>query len=114
MVNTGARGHRLYVLEIAGPIPRVKIGRSDDPWVRIRRHVTTMNGYQYGLIDAHVTDAVDDLLSVTRAEAQAHLGVGKRYTSITREEFREANFTFAVTWADFAILQHQPQEEDTA
>ncbi|MFF4205716.1 hypothetical protein ACFYZ8_34270 [Streptomyces sp. NPDC001668] len=106
------KGQRLYVLEIAGPIPRVKIGRSNDPWVRIRQHVAEMNGYQYGLIDAHLTTAVDDLLSITRAEAEAHVGVGKRYKPITREAFRDADFMVASLWADVAIQLHQPLDED--
>lgn len=110
LTNTG-KGHRLYVLEVAGPISRVKIGRSNGPRGRIRRHITLMNGFQYGLIDAHVTDPVDDLLAITRAENQAHTGVGKRYKRITGEEFRDADFAFAGAWADIAVFLHQPQED---
>jgi hypothetical protein len=110
LARTG-KGQRLYVLEIAGTIPRIKIGRSNNPWVRIRQHVAEMNGYQYGLIDAHLTTAVDDLLSITRAEAEAHRGMGKRYTTIASEAFRDADFTVASLWADVAVLIHQPQED---
>ncbi|MFF7543341.1 hypothetical protein ACFZCU_06855 [Streptomyces canus] len=110
LVSTGIRCQRLYVLEVAGPIPRVKIGRSNDPWVRIRQHVTEMNRYQYGLVDAHVTDPVDDLASITRAEVEAHTWMGKHYKPITREEFRDADYEFAMLCADIAVQLHQPQE----
>jgi hypothetical protein len=104
-------GQRLYVLEIAGPVPRVKIGRSNHPWARIRQHLAEMNGYQYGLIDAHLTTEAHDLRSITRAEAEAHTGMGKRYTPIGREAFRDADFTVASLWADVGVLLHQPHEE---
>lgn len=110
LAGTG-EGQRLYVLEIAGPVPRVKIGRSNHPRGRIREHITEMNGYQYGLIDAHVTDPVDDLLAITRAETAAQIGVGKRYKSISREVFRDADFTVASLWADVAVNLHQAHED---
>ncbi|MER6149327.1 GIY-YIG nuclease family protein [Streptomyces hirsutus] len=114
LASTGAEGHRLYVLEIAGPIPRIKIGRSSDPRARIREHVHEMNSYQYGLIDAHVTDPVDDLLSITRAENEAHIGMGKRYERINRELFRDADFLYATLWADLAVtVQLNRLYEDT-
>lgn len=110
LTSTG-KGQRLYVLEVAGPIPRVKIGRSNNPWVRIRQHLAGMNDYQYGLIDAHLTTAVDELLVITRAEAEAHIGMGNRYTRIGREAFRDADFTVASLWADVGVSLHQPHEE---
>lgn len=102
LASTGT-GHRLYVLEIAGPIPRIKIGRSNDPRTRIRDHVREMNSYQHGLIDAHVTDPVDDLFSIRQAENEAHTGMGKRYERINQELFRDADFLYATLWADLAI-----------
>ncbi|MEW2493903.1 hypothetical protein AB0942_10185 [Streptomyces nodosus] len=45
-------------------------------------HPAEENSYQYGLIDAHLTTAVNDLLSITRAEAESHMGMGKRYRPI--------------------------------
>lgn len=35
----GYREHRLYVLEIAGHTPRIKIGYSSAPWERLARHI---------------------------------------------------------------------------
>ncbi|WP_329009122.1 GIY-YIG nuclease family protein [Streptomyces sp. NBC_01601] len=100
---------------IAGPIPRIKIGRSNDPRARIRDHVHEMNSYQYGLIDAHVTDPVDDLLSITRAENEAHIGMGKRYERINQELFRDADFLYATLWADLAVtVQLNRLYEDAA
>lgn len=110
LASTG-EGQRLYVLEKAGLIPRVKIGRSNDPWARIRHHVSEMNSHQYGLIDAHVTDPVDDRLSIIRAEGEAHIGMGKRYERITSEEFRDADFVTATLWADISVQRHQPQTD---
>ncbi|WP_055527418.1 hypothetical protein [Streptomyces graminilatus] len=111
LASTG-EGQRLYVLEKAGPIPRVKIGRSNDPWKRIRHHVSEMNSHQYGLIDAHVTDPVDDRLSISRAEVAAHVGMGRRYQRITREEFRDADFVIATMWAYVSVQRHQPHTDD--
>ncbi|WP_406364413.1 hypothetical protein [Streptomyces sp. NBC_00645] len=112
LAATEPRSHRLYVLEIAGPIPRVKIGRSEDPRVRIRGHVSEMNSYQYGLIDAHVTSRASDKLAITRAEGEAQRGVGRRFKRITSETFRDADFTIAVMWADIAVLRQQPPVVD--
>lgn len=114
LTRTGIKGHRLYVLEIAGPIPRIKIGRSNNPRARIRDHVNEMNSYQYGLIDAHITDAVDDLFSITQAETEAHTGMGKRYVRISQELFRDADFSYATLWADLAVtVQLNRLSEDT-
>lgn len=113
LASTGTKGHRLYVLEIAGPIPRIKIGRSKDPWARIRDHVHEMNSYQYGLIDAHVTNLVDDLLSITMAENEAHTGMGKRYERINQELFRDADFLYAKLWADLAVTVQLNRHEHT-
>jgi hypothetical protein len=113
LADTGTGCHRLYVLEIAGPIPRVKIGRSNDPRGRIRGHVATSNCHQFGLIDAHVTDPVDDQLSAQRAETEAHIGVGRRHKPMagSREIFPHADFTFASLWADLAVIrQHNSRE----
>lgn len=104
-------GIEIYVLEKAGPIPRVKIGRSNDTWAHIRHHVSEMYSHQYGLIDAHVTDPVDDWLSIIRAEGGAHIGMGKRYKRITSEEFRDADFVIATLWADVSVQRHQPQTD---
>lgn len=74
-----------------------------------------MNSYQYGLIDAHVTDPVDDLLSITRAENEAHIGMGKRYERINQELFRDADFLYATLWADLAVtVQLNRLYEDAA
>ncbi|MGW7261183.1 hypothetical protein [Streptomyces sp. NPDC054834] len=52
------------------------------------------------------------LLSITRAEAEAHVGVGKRYKPITREAFRDADFVVASLWADIAVQRHRSLDED--
>lgn len=73
-----------------------------------------MNSYQHGLIDAHVTDLVDGLSSITQAEIEAHTGMGKRYERINRELFRDANFLYATLWADLAVtVQLNRSYEDT-
>ncbi|MGX5183430.1 hypothetical protein ACWKT5_11570 [Streptomyces avermitilis] len=77
-----------------------------------RSHPAEENSYQYGLIDAHLTTAVDDLLSITRAEAEAHMGMGKRYRPIASEAFRAGDITVVSLWADVAVLLHQPQEDE--
>jgi hypothetical protein len=114
LLATGATNQRLYVLEIAGPVPRVKIGRSNAPWVRIRQHVTDMNRYQYGLLDAHITDPLDDLLSITRAEGQAHVWMGRHHKPITREEFRDGDYALAVLCADIAVAVQTNQLQENA
>ncbi|MER5615871.1 hypothetical protein [Streptomyces sp. NPDC002215] len=101
LLGTGAVGCRLYVLEIAGPIPRVKIGRSQNFWKRVNDHLREMNRYQYGLVDAHLTERLSDR-AIERAEAKAHGWMSERYRSITKEEYANADYGFAVTCADAA------------
>ncbi|MFF7362331.1 hypothetical protein [Streptomyces sp. NPDC008125] len=103
LVDTGARLHRLYVLEIAGPNPRIKIGRSKNPWGRIPQHLREMNRYQYGLVDLHLTDSVP-AHAIERAETQAHRFMTKFGTPIAQEEFTNSDFASAVTCADIAAM----------
>ncbi|SCE34320.1 hypothetical protein GA0115237_111986 [Streptomyces sp. ScaeMP-6W] len=105
LMDSGALGHRLYVLEIAGPTPRVKIGRSKDFWKRIHQHLREMNRYQYGLVDAHLTELLPDR-AIERAEAQAHAWMARHYQPITREEYAHADYDFAVTCANAAAGLH--------
>lgn len=105
LLDTGAVGHRLYVLEIAGPNPRVKIGRTENLWKRIDQHLREMNRYQYGLVDAHLTERLPDR-AIERAEAQAHAWMARHYQPITKEEYANADYAFAVTCANAAAGLH--------
>ena len=96
LLDTDAAGHRLYVLDIAGPNPRVKIGRTENLWKRIDDHLREMNRYQYGLVDAHLTEPLPDERALKRAEAQAHVWMARHYQPITREEYAHADYDFAV------------------
>ncbi|MGW4025742.1 MULTISPECIES: GIY-YIG nuclease family protein [unclassified Streptomyces] len=106
LLDTGAVGHRLYVLEIAGPNPRVKIGRTEKLWTRIDQHLREMNRYQYGLVDAHLTERLPDDRALGRAEAQAHAWMTRHYQPVTREEYANADYDFAVTCANAAAGLH--------
>lgn len=99
----GAGRPRLYVLEIAGAVPRVKIGISSNPRARVRQHVTEMTRYQHGLVDAYVTDPLAGPVAADRAEGQAHRWMRKIFAPITREEFAHGDFAFAVVCADQAV-----------
>ncbi|MFH8260525.1 hypothetical protein [Streptomyces roseolus] len=101
----GALGHRLYVLEIASPTPRVTIGRSKGFWKRSHQHLREMNRYQYGLVDAHLTKRLPDR-TIERAEARAHAWMARHYQPITGEEFAHADYGFAVTCANAAASLH--------
>lgn len=104
LAETGFRGHRLYVLEVAGRHPRVKIGISEDPWARIARHVADMNRYQYALIRAHVTDQLPDRLTAERAETQAHKWMSKLFAApSSAEEFMDGDYYFGTVCADTAV-----------
>jgi len=105
LLDTGGVGHRLYVLEIAGPTPRVKIGRTENLWTRINQHLREMNRYQYGLVDAHLTERLPDR-AIRRAEAQAHAWMARHYQPITKEEYANADYDFAVTCANAAASLH--------
>ncbi|MEU3904187.1 hypothetical protein AB0F20_10245 [Streptomyces goshikiensis] len=105
LLTTGPAGPRLYVLEIAGPNPRVKIGRTEQLWKRIDHHLREMNRYQYGLVDAHFTERLP-AWAMERAEAQAHDWMARHYQPVTREEYVNADYGFAVTCADAAVGLH--------
>ncbi|WP_097873452.1 GIY-YIG nuclease family protein [Streptomyces sp. ms184] len=92
----------MYVLEIAGPNPRVKIGRTQNLWKRIDQHLREMNRYQYGLVNAHLTEPLPDERALKRAEVQAHAWMARYYQPITREEYAHADYEFAVTCANAA------------
>ncbi|MEU1485798.1 hypothetical protein [Streptomyces sp. NPDC005752] len=97
------------MLEIAGPNPRVKIGRTENLWTRIDQHPREMNRYQYGLIDAHLTARLPDDRALGRAETQAHAWMARHYEPITREEYADADYGGAVTCADAAAGLHLPR-----
>lgn len=94
---------RLYVLEIAGAVPRVKIGVSTNPRTRVRQHVTEMTRYQHGLVDAYVTAPLGDSRAADRAEGQAHRWMRKLFAPIGTEEFAYGDFDFGVVCADQAV-----------
>lgn len=97
-------GHRLYVLEIAGPCPRVKVGASRDVVRRIKEHIGEMNNSQHGVLDAHVTDALDNARAVSRAEAEAQHFMNKFFTPMrSREHFTDADFFQAIVIANVAV-----------
>ncbi|WP_255303773.1 hypothetical protein [Streptomyces sp. F-7] len=66
------QGHRLYVLEVAGRHPHIKIGYSSDPWVRLTQHIGEMNRWYHTLIRAYVSEPLEDKDSGRRAEDMAH------------------------------------------
>ncbi|MPY61961.1 hypothetical protein [Streptomyces spongiae] len=99
----GADRPRLYVLEIAGAVPRVKIGVSTHPRTRVQQHVTEMTRYQHGLVDAYVTAPRGDHLAADRAEGQAHRWMRKIFAPIGTEEFAYGDFDFGVVRADQAV-----------
>lgn len=94
------------MLEIAGPNPRVKIGRTQNLWKRIDDHLRKMNRYQYGLVNAHLAEPLPDKLALERAEARAHAWMARYYQPITREEYANADYGFAVACADAAAGLH--------
>ncbi|MEU3299768.1 hypothetical protein ABZ729_08090 [Streptomyces sp. NPDC006678] len=104
LAESGFRHHRLYVLEIAGRHPRVKIGISEEPYGRIGRHISEMNRWQHALIQAHVTDPLPDQLAARRAEVRAHAWMGKFFaTPHSAEEFMDADYSFGKVCADAAV-----------
>ncbi|MDX2407357.1 GIY-YIG nuclease family protein [Streptomyces microflavus] len=108
LLDTGAARHRLYVLEIAGPNPRIKIGRTQNLWKRIDQHLRDMNRYQYGLVNAHLTEPLPDERALKRAEAHAHAWMAQHYQPITKEEYVHADYDFAVTCANAAAGLTRP------
>ncbi|MGW3720215.1 hypothetical protein ACWD8L_24345 [Streptomyces sp. NPDC005133] len=73
LAAAGFRAHRLYVLEIAGRHPRIKIGYSFEPWRRLNQHIAEANRWQSAVIRVHLSDALSDKDSAKDAEAQARL-----------------------------------------
>ncbi|MFH8520160.1 hypothetical protein ACH4CE_34790 [Streptomyces gelaticus] len=53
-------------------------------------------------VDAHLTERLSDR-AIKRAEAKAHGWMSERYRSITKEEYANADYGFAVTCADAAV-----------
>ncbi|MES9523756.1 hypothetical protein [Streptomyces capoamus] len=107
-------GARLYVLDFAGPAPRVKIGRARSTAHLIRRirgHLREKNKHGYGLVDAHVTLPATDVI---RAEKQAlqWMSYGYQRAPHTQEEFLGADFVIAEACADMGVFRYNPQEED--
>ncbi|MGW0818010.1 hypothetical protein ACWD00_33165 [Streptomyces viridiviolaceus] len=107
-------GARLYVLEFAGPAPRVKIGRarSTDHLIRrIQGHLREKNKHGYGLIDACVTPPCAD---AERAEKQALQWMSYAYQLVprTHEEFLDAHFVIAEACADMGVFRYNPHEDD--
>ncbi|MEV7816622.1 hypothetical protein AB0P05_39035 [Streptomyces flaveolus] len=107
-------GARLYILDFAGPAPRVKIGRARSTTHllrRIRGHLREKNKHGYGLIDARVTPPAADAV---RAERQALRWMGYAYQRAphTQEEFLDAAFVIADACADMGVFRCNPQEED--
>lgn len=103
VITTGNGLPRLYVLSVAGRNPSVKVGLSEDPAGRIRRHLTTMNRYGHALVAAHVTDPLPDRVCAKRAEDNAHRWMRRAYQPITREEFANGDFGIGVACADQAV-----------
>lgn len=101
----GTAERRLYVLEIVGPNPRVKIGRTEHLRRRIGDHLREMNRYQYGLVDAHITEPLP-ARALPRAEALAHAWMARPYRAITKEEYADADYGFAVNCANAAVGLH--------
>lgn len=106
-------GARLYVLDFAGPAPRVKIGRARSTAHLIRRiqgHLREKNKHGYGLIDARITLPAADAV---RAEKQALQWMGYAYQRAphTQEEFLGAAFVIAEACADMGVFRYSPQEE---
>lgn len=120
--HDGREGERLYVLEFAGPTPRVKIGKARSAAhlrERIATHLRSKNIHGYGLISAHVTRPIPH---AAQAEDQALAWMGSAHTPIpgTREEFVRpgfpvhASFIIAVACADIAAERWAPNEDDDA
>ncbi|MFF7656798.1 hypothetical protein ACFZCY_44615 [Streptomyces sp. NPDC007983] len=102
----GFREHRLYVLEVAGSHPHIKIGYSADPWARLNQHIGAMNRWYHTLIRAHVSEPLDDKLSGMEAEEQAHSFMRKLYPVTApraREAFMGTDFKFGKTCVDIAV-----------
>lgn len=103
--DTGLREHRLYVLEIAGRYPCIKIGHSSDPWQRLGQHLAEMNSWQHSLIRAHISDPLSGRDAAKRAERQAHDWMRKHYPLRNRslETFRGTDFTAGTVCVDTAV-----------
>ncbi|WP_328505139.1 hypothetical protein [Streptomyces sp. NBC_00391] len=106
-------GARLYVLDFAGPAPRVKIGRARSTAHlvrRIQRHLREKNKHGYALIDARVTPLAAD---VVRAEQRALRWMSHAYQVVprTREEFLDADVVIADIYAGLGVFRFNPHEE---
>ncbi|MFM9572193.1 hypothetical protein ACKI1I_27985 [Streptomyces turgidiscabies] len=101
----GYREHRLYVLEIAGHTPRIKIGYSSAPWERLTRHIGEVNRWQHTLIQAHFSDALPDKATAKSAEQQAHAFMSKFYDCVpgSPEMFVGSDFRAGKTCVETAV-----------
>ncbi|MFJ6146204.1 hypothetical protein ACIQH7_21645 [Streptomyces anulatus] len=102
----GFREHRLYVLEITGSHPHIKIGYSSDPWGRLTQHIGEMNRWYHTLIRVHVSEALSDKQSGRRAEDQAHTFMRRLYPAAapsSRETFMGTDFNAGTVCVDVAV-----------
>ncbi|MGC0337839.1 hypothetical protein [Streptomyces sp. SLBN-8D4] len=108
------RGHRLYVLEVGGRYPRVKVGASENVWRRLKEHIAEMNLWQHGLLDAHVTDPMPNGFARKGAEDEALRFMGSFFQRMSREHFAEASFRDATVIADVAVQLNREIEAPAA
>lgn len=102
----GFREHRLYVLEVAGSHPYIRIGYSSEPWARLTRHIGEMNRWYHTLIRAYVSEPLNDKHSSKQAEDQAHSFMRKFYPVAaprSRETFMGTDFNAGKTCVDVAV-----------
>lgn len=102
----GFREHRLYVLEIAGSHPHIKIGYSSDPWGRLTQHIGEMNRWYHTLIRAHVSEPLSDKRSGRQAEDRAHSFMRRLYPAAapsSRETFMGTDFSAGTACVDVAV-----------
>lgn len=109
-----ATGERLYVLEFAGPAPRVKIGRAQSlarVKARIDEHLREKAKHGYGLVNACVTKPIPHAAA---AEAAALVWMGYAFARIpySREEFAVADFHIAAACAEMNVWKHDPNRDD--
>ncbi|WP_328905027.1 hypothetical protein OG230_19685 [Streptomyces sp. NBC_00234] len=102
----GFHEHRLYVLEVAGSHPHIKIGYSSNPWVRLTQHIGEMNRWYHTLIRVHVSEPLSDQHSGRRAEDRAHGFMRRLYPAAapsSRETFRGTDFKAGAACVDVAV-----------
>jgi hypothetical protein len=98
--------HRLYVLELAGSRPRIKIGYSSDPWGRIAQHIRQANQWYHTLIRAHVSEPLHDKDSGKQAEDTALAFMRRLYPEAapsSREFFLGTDFRAGKTCVEVAV-----------